>query len=102
MNASTTKAVVITAPGQAEVREFPTRAMQAREVRIANTFTGVSVGTEYLVVSGQLHGATFPCLLGYQGVGRIVELGSEVTGYKVGERVCSGCSAFQPDGFGFG
>src|SRR5437899_2257102 len=99
MNAPTTKAVVITAPGKAEVREFPTRPLQAHEVRVANTFSGVSCGTEYLVVSGQLHDTKFPSLLGYQGVGRIVEIGPEVTGYKVGDRVCSGGSNFQPDGY---
>ncbi len=102
MNDSTTQAIVITAPGKAEVREFPSRTLQPREVRVANIFTAVSVGTEYLVVSGQLHGCAFPCLLGYQGVGRIVEVGVEVRDYRVGERVCSGISNFQPPGYGQG
>ena len=98
----TTKAVVITAPGSAEVREFPSRALQAHEVRVANTYTAVSFGTEYLVMVGKLHDATYPCLLGYQGVGRIVEVGPEVTGYKVGDRVLSGGSQFHPQGYGHG
>jgi 2-desacetyl-2-hydroxyethyl bacteriochlorophyllide A dehydrogenase len=98
----TTTAVLITEPGKAEVREFSTRELQPHEVRVANTFTAVSFGTERAVTTGRLHGTTLPCLLGYQGVGRIVELGSAVTAYSVGDRVCSGMSAFQPEGYGQG
>lgn len=95
-------AVVITEQGKAEVRKFPSRELRPHEVRVANTLTAMSYGTEYLVLSGQLHGCTFPCLLGYQGVGRIVELGPDVEGYAIGDRVCSGLSIYQPEGYGMG
>jgi 2-desacetyl-2-hydroxyethyl bacteriochlorophyllide A dehydrogenase len=102
MNPTPTRAVIITEPGKAEIREFPTRALESHEVRVANTFSAVSFGTERGVTTGHIHGTTFPCLLGYQAVGRIVELGSAVTAYRVGDRVCSGVSAFQPVGYGQG
>jgi len=95
-------AVVIIEKGKAEVRKFPSRELCTHEVRVANTLTAVSFGTEHLVLSGQLHGCTFPCLLGYQGVGRIVELGPDVKGYAVGDRVCSGLSNYQPEGYAMG
>ncbi len=97
-----TSAIIIAPSGAAEVRSFETRSLEAGEVRVANTLTAVSVGTEYLVVSGQLHGCTFPALLGYMGVGRVAEVGPGVDNYRVGERVCSGLSLFQPDGYGQG
>lgn len=102
MKIPTTRAVVITAPGKAEVRQFSTRPLQPHELRVANTFSGVSLGTEYQVVSGQFHDCPLPCLLGYQGVGRISEVGPEVNGYKIGDRVCAGSSNYHPDGFGVG
>jgi 3-hydroxyethyl bacteriochlorophyllide a dehydrogenase len=102
MNYPTFKAVVIPEKGRAEIRELPSRELKPHEVRVANTVTAASVGTEYLVVSGQLHGCKYPCLIGYQGVGRIVELGAEVTGYKIGDRVCSGQSDYFPDGYSSG
>jgi D-arabinose 1-dehydrogenase-like Zn-dependent alcohol dehydrogenase len=72
---STTRAVVITVPGRAGLREFSTRPLQPHELRVANTFSAVSVGTEYLVVSGQIHDSVMPRLLGYQAVGRVIEIG---------------------------
>ena len=97
-----TQAIVVTSPGSVEIQTFPSRALQKGELRVANTITAVSVGTEYLAVSGKLHSSSFPSLVGYQGVGRIMEIGPETLGYVVGERVCSGLSLWQPEGYGQG
>jgi 2-desacetyl-2-hydroxyethyl bacteriochlorophyllide A dehydrogenase len=102
MPTPTTTAVIITAPGQSELRDFPTRGLQPNEVRVANTVSAVSFGTERAVTTGRLHGTTLPCLLGYQAVGRIVEVGSKVVAYRIGDRVCAGSSSFQPEGYGQG
>jgi len=96
-----TRAVVIEESG-AHLETFPTRALESGEVRVANSHTAVSVGTEFLVVSGQMHGCRFPALLGYMGVGEVVEVAPDVSSYRVGERVCSGLSDFQPAGYGQG
>jgi 3-hydroxyethyl bacteriochlorophyllide a dehydrogenase len=97
-----TRAVIITGPGSADVRNFTSRPLNEGEVRVANTVTAVSIGTEYLVVSGLLRGCTYPCLLGYQGVGRISEIGPGVKNYSIGDRVCSGLSSWQPENYGQG
>ena len=96
MTQLTSTAVVLTDKGCAELQIFDTRALQDNEIRIANTVTGLSAGTEYLVCSGRMDDCKFPCTLGYQGVGRVVETGPRVTNCAVGDRTLSGINEFQP------
>ena len=96
MSPPTSTAVVLTDKGRAQLQSFQTRALQDHEIRIANTVTGLSAGTEYLVCSGTMDGSEFPCTLGYQGVGRVAEAGSKVTNCALGDRTLSGINEFQP------
>ena len=96
MSPPSSTAVVLTDKGRAQLQTFETRALQDNEIRIANTVTGLSAGTEYLVCSGRMDDCEFPCTLGYQGVGRVVETGSKVTNCAVGDRTLSGINEFQP------
>lgn len=49
---------------------------------------GVCNGTDLKLVHGQFKGFnTYPAILGHEGVGRIVEKGSKVENFKIGDRV---------------
>lgn len=102
MSTPTTTAVLIDEDGRASLKTFDSRPLGDHELRVENAYTAVSVGTEYLITDQKLIGCTYPCLLGYQGAGRVIEIGSAVEGYAVGDRVCSGHSSYQPAGFGQG
>ena len=76
-----------TLPEQIELRDVPEPQMAADEVLLAVEATGIC-GTDLHIVAGE-----YPCrppvILGHEFVGRIVDVGHDVTGYAVGERVAS-------------
>jgi len=96
--ARTFKAVVFPEPNKAELREFPLRDPGPGEVQVRITVSGVSIGTEYLVLSGQFPNQKFPCLVGYQSVGIVERLGKGVTNLKPGDRTFVGAGAL-PEGY---
>jgi 2-desacetyl-2-hydroxyethyl bacteriochlorophyllide A dehydrogenase len=74
-----------------EIEEFTPRAPGPGEVLIATECTLISAGTELAMIAEERSSAFCP---GYSNVGRIVALGSGVTGRAIGERVLSlGCHA---------
>ncbi len=86
-----TVAVVFTAPGQVELGEIEMPAPGPDEVQIRTTHSMVSVGTEGWVFQNVFTwmpgGTPYPCVPGYQRAGVIEALGSEVSGWKVGDQV---------------
>jgi L-iditol 2-dehydrogenase len=61
--------------------------LRPHEVRIQVTYTGIC-GTDLHVYDGLVFGAmTLPRPMGHEYAGRIVEVGAEVTGLQVGQRV---------------
>jgi L-iditol 2-dehydrogenase len=58
------------------------------EFRGRTLCSGISIGTERLLWEGRLAwGNEFPVVLGYQAIGIVEELGSEVSDFEVGQRV---------------
>jgi 2-desacetyl-2-hydroxyethyl bacteriochlorophyllide A dehydrogenase len=49
--------------------------------------TGVSIGTEFALVRNKISWGPYPLCLGYQGVGVVTEVGSNVTGFAPGDTV---------------
>ncbi len=99
--AKTFTAVVFPEPNRAELREFPIASPGPGEVQVRVTTSGVSMGTEYLVLCGQFPNQKFPCLTGYQSVGVVEELGADVTNLRIGDRVFVGEGTL-PDGYADG
>jgi 2-desacetyl-2-hydroxyethyl bacteriochlorophyllide A dehydrogenase len=91
-------AVVFPEPNKAELREFELADPGTGEVQVRITTSGVSIGTEYLVLAGTFPFQEYPCLVGYQSVGIVEKLGEGVTNLKLGDRVFVGDGA-QPDGY---
>ncbi|MEP7120439.1 MAG: zinc-binding alcohol dehydrogenase [Byssovorax sp.] len=96
---STARAVWFESPGVAAVREEPLREPGAGEIRVEAICSGISAGTERLVLSGavppeahaimalpQMRGSfDLPVSYGYALVGRIVAVGAGVEPRRVGE-----------------
>ncbi len=57
------------------------------QVRVQTLYSGVSVGTEFMVIQGRLDWGAFPVCTGYQATGLVVEIGSAVTRFTIGDVV---------------
>ncbi|MFK7957829.1 MAG: chlorophyll synthesis pathway protein BchC [Lysobacterales bacterium] len=95
--ASTTRAVVMDAPGRLELREIALPAPSADEVLVAVRYSGISTGTERLLWDGTMPdfpGMGYPLVPGYESVGTIVDAGSNVS-HRLGQSVfVSGAACF--------
>lgn len=82
-----TQAIVFPATNQVEVRSYALPALSPDELLVKTEYSGVSQGTELLALTGQRRELAFPTVPGYQSVGVIEQVGSEVTEFRAGERV---------------
>jgi NADPH2:quinone reductase len=79
-----------------EIRELPTRPLDAGEIRIAVRAASVNY-PDVLMIRGQYHAsAEPPFVAGTECAGEVVEVGREVTGFARGDRVLAltGTGAF--------
>jgi 2-desacetyl-2-hydroxyethyl bacteriochlorophyllide A dehydrogenase len=86
-----TEAIVFTAPSQPVLQavELPDE-LAPDEFRGRTLCSGISIGTERLLWEGRLAWSDephFPQVLGYQAIGIVEALGSEVTDFEIGQRV---------------
>ena len=82
-----TQALICTDDQQFSLDEFSIPALEANQVLVRNTYSGVSVGTEFAVIRHTLDWGPFPVCTGYQAVGIVEEAGSAVTCFKPGDKV---------------
>ncbi|WP_309711986.1 zinc-binding alcohol dehydrogenase family protein [Armatimonas sp.] len=80
------RALVMPAPGVAEVQEWPTPEPGLGEVRVKVAAAGICAGDLY-IYKGVNPYATYPCIAGHELAGEIEKLGEGVVGWEVGERV---------------
>jgi len=87
MNSSAV-ALVVTDVGEVETRYLPVPSLAVGEVKIQALFSLLSIGTEMAIAMGnRMENAKFPYVPGYQGVGRISEVGEGVEGLVEGDVV---------------
>ena len=87
-----TPAIVFPEPNRIELRDVELPPLWPRDVLIRTEFSFVSTGTERWTLEGKMAlrwdgGFKFPLVPGYQKVGRVEQVGAEVTGFQVGQRV---------------
>ncbi len=80
------KELVAIAPRQPVLRDYEDGPLPADSVRVRVEFGAPKRGTEMTMYYG-LRGAGFPQGLGNMCVGKVSEIGSEVEGVEIGERV---------------
>jgi uncharacterized zinc-type alcohol dehydrogenase-like protein len=70
--------------------EIPRRDVGAQDVRIDITYCGIC-HSDLHTVRGDWKGTAYPCVPGHEIVGRVAEIGSDVTRHSVGDLVGVGC-----------
>ncbi len=83
----TVQALIATQDRQFLLESFPVPDLEPEEVRVQTLFSGVSVGTEFMVIQGYLDWGPFPVCTGYQATGKVVEIGTAVNRFQVGDVV---------------
>ncbi len=99
---------VVTAPKKIEFREYADRPLQPDEVRVRSIVSGIKLGTEMALYSGETpfldqqfdpdlrlfrpspENGLYPCNLGSWLVGDVVETGAAVRKFRPGDRVHGG------------
>jgi len=94
-----TPAVVFTDVAQIEVQEIEMTQPGPGEEQIQNAYATISCGTKAWAVRQILTWARtpYPCVPGYQRVGTITEVGPEVEGWAVGDRVMATVGRWEGD-----
>lgn len=86
--------IVFTAPGIAELQTQKVGELKDNEVLLKTEYTVISPGTERANLMGEKHidgsnrnptGPRFPKIKGYCGVGKVVQIGKDVTSVSVGD-----------------
>jgi 2-desacetyl-2-hydroxyethyl bacteriochlorophyllide A dehydrogenase len=80
--------VVFTEAKRAELKPFPIRKLAPDEVLVKVAYTLISAGTEKAFLSAMPNtGAKFPAYPGYSSSGHIIDVGSNVKNFNIGDRV---------------
>ena len=84
----TAQAIVFAEPGKVEVRALKLPEIAPDQLLVETIYTQVSPGTELRVFGGHYGaGDKFPLVPGYISVGKIVEVGAQTSGWRVGDWV---------------
>jgi len=102
------KAMVVKAPGQMELREFELTKTPADHVLVKTTVTSVC-STDVKVFKGRTPVGRYPLVMGHEIAGQVVDIGSEAAGWyhlKTGDRItvepyiaCGRCNDSRSDHF---
>jgi 2-desacetyl-2-hydroxyethyl bacteriochlorophyllide A dehydrogenase len=88
-----TKAIVCNKNQEIFVAQLTLPALRPKDILIKNLYSGISNGTELMLIRNQVSWGPFPIWLGYQAVGIVEKVGSEISEFKAGDKVYHrGCS----------
>ncbi len=83
------KTFVVNKDFSTEIREIPKPRYNSKQALVKTIACGMC-GTDVKLLHGKFKGfpeSTYPIMLGHEGVGEVVEVGSEVTTFKIGDKV---------------
>ena len=80
-------ALVAEPEGAFRMAEVVTSAIGENDIGIQALWSGVSIGTEFAVLTGKLDWGTFPLVTGYMATGKVVAAGANVKDFTVGDTV---------------
>jgi 2-desacetyl-2-hydroxyethyl bacteriochlorophyllide A dehydrogenase len=80
-------ALVAEPEGNFRLAEVVTAPIGDDDIGIETSWSGVSIGTEFAVLTGKLDWGAFPLVTGYMATGQVVAVGASVKDYAVGQTV---------------
>lgn len=87
------KAIICGQDQKVHLSEIELPKLRAKDILVKNICSGVSNGTELMLVRNEVSWGPYPIWLGYQAVGIVECIGGEVDNFKVGDKVYHrGCS----------
>ncbi len=82
------KALSVNELGELEVVELEKQEINDFQVQVKMLSGGICNGTDTKIIHGKMKGFhTYPAILGHEGVGEVIKLGSKVENYKLGDHV---------------
>lgn len=84
------KSLIVEKDGTLSVKDIPIPRYSSKQALVKTISCGICNGTDAKLIHQQFKGFTpqmYPLMLGHEGVGEIVELGSEVTSFHIGDKV---------------
>lgn len=81
------KALVTSANQRFSIEDVVLPDPGPRQLAVQTLYSGVSIGTEFALVKGKLDWGPYPLVTGYQGVGIVEAVGSDVTEFAPDDRV---------------
>lgn len=83
------KTLVVNKDGTLEIKEIPKPKYSSKEALVKTIACGMC-GTDVKLIHKKFKGipeSSYPLMLGHEGVGEVVEIGADVKGLKIGDRV---------------
>ncbi len=94
------KGYVVKKDGTCRIEELPMPRYGDYEALVKVESCGVCNGTDLKIIHGVFKGIdTYPVVLGHEGVGKVVAIGSKVRSFKIGDRVILPFNADMPEGY---
>jgi len=94
MNQKTMKAVVYHGPGKISLDDVPVPTITAPTDAIVKVTTSTICGTDIHIEAGGVPTVKPGTIIGHEFCGEVVELGSSVNNFKVGDKVAVSCVTF--------
>ncbi len=97
------KSYVVYADGKCQIEEMPMPKYGEYDALVKIESCGVCNGTDTKIIHGVFKGIDkYPVVLGHEGVGRVVEKGSKVTNFEIGDLVLMPYWSDVPEGYSSG
>ena len=84
------KTLVVNPDGKLEVKEVEKPSYTSKQALVKMIACGICNGTDAKLIHRTFKGVEenqYPLMLGHEAVGEVVEIGSDVKGYKIGDKV---------------
>lgn len=97
------KSLIVNQDGSLEVKEIPKPRYTSKQALVKTISCGICNGTDAKLIHRKFKGVEmdqYPLMLGHEGVGEVVEVGSEVTGYHIGDKVLLPFVDADPENYG--
>lgn len=90
------KAIIVEDVGRLAVRDIPEPEMGEYDARVEIVAGSICNGTDTKILHGEFAGP-LPTVLGHEAAGRVIEIGSKVRNYRVGDLVVRPCVPSIPE-----